>query len=237
MVYRRRRRARRRRKPRRTRRRTGRRRRSTRRRIPTAISYSKLVKLKWQDSRVVTTTSGTPWHYKFNLAGLFDPNLTGVGGSAYGFSRWMNFYNYYQVVGVKVKLSFTAVSTVENLVGTSCLLASYPDIVNPTSFAELFEQPRAVTRTCQISDSTTLTSAPRMYHTSHYYSIKSLVPRESWVPTNFRGTVSTNPSSVVPLWFLIRAPTESVFPDLAVAYTAVFTFYVKFTSPKLTSVL
>lgn len=44
------------------------------------------------------------WHV-FSANGLYDPNITGGGHQPMGFDQLMTFYNHYEVIGAKIKMS------------------------------------------------------------------------------------------------------------------------------------
>lgn len=45
----------------------------------------------------------------FSANGMYDPDVSGVGGQPLGFDQWMPFYNHYVVLGSKCDVSFNPV--------------------------------------------------------------------------------------------------------------------------------
>lgn len=85
---------------------------------------------------LLTSTSGVPAPYTFNLLGMYDPNATGAGHQPYYFDQLSALYDHYHVIGAKVELQFipqnnqtpgTAVKFASFLNDNPTITASTPD--------------------------------------------------------------------------------------------------------------
>jgi hypothetical protein len=89
------------------------------------------VRLKYTARINLLSTIGAPNTQVFRHNGLFDPDVTGVGGQPEGFDEWMAFYDRYRVVSSSIKVK--AAST-----GATSAAGSFWLVVVPLGSATVF---------------------------------------------------------------------------------------------------
>lgn len=67
----------------------------------------KVVKMRYVSYAVLTSNGASMGVYKFRANSIFDPDETGAGHQPYTSDQWAQFYNHYQVLGSKIKVSAT----------------------------------------------------------------------------------------------------------------------------------
>lgn len=75
------------------------------------LPLTKRVKLSYYESVGLTSTSGIPSKYTFNLSSIFDPDVTGVGHQPYGHDQWATLYKHYTVTSAKISVKWSNIST------------------------------------------------------------------------------------------------------------------------------
>lgn len=72
------------------------------------IPRTKVVKLPYASMKfsLESSNTGIPDSRVFNLNSLFDPDVTGTGHQPMGFDQWKTFYNYYKVLGTRIRAKF-----------------------------------------------------------------------------------------------------------------------------------
>lgn len=77
---------------------------------PKSHSYifgkSQIVRHNYFDNFQLTTTAGTKGVYTFQINGMNDPNISGVGHQPIGFDQMAGFFGRYNVIGVNMKIKF-----------------------------------------------------------------------------------------------------------------------------------
>lgn len=71
------------------------------------LPLTKRVKLTYYDNIGLTSVSGTLSQHNFNLASVFDPDVTGVGHQPYGRDEWAVLYKQYYVSSAKITVKFS----------------------------------------------------------------------------------------------------------------------------------
>lgn len=87
-----------------------RRKRRKRRSIPLGLfAKTKKISLRYVEAIGIDAGgSGLIAYHTFSANNLRDPNITGVGHQPLGFNEYMEHYNHYNVIGCKIKCTFTA---------------------------------------------------------------------------------------------------------------------------------
>lgn len=60
---------------------------------------------KYAELVPITSTTGSPAHYRFSCNGMYDPNITGTGHQPLYFDQMTALYDHYCVVGSRIKIS------------------------------------------------------------------------------------------------------------------------------------
>lgn len=71
------------------------------------LPLTKKVRLTYYDNIGLTSVSGTLSQHNFNLASIFDPDVTGVGHQPYGRDEWSVLYKQYYVSSAKITVKFS----------------------------------------------------------------------------------------------------------------------------------
>lgn len=61
---------------------------------------------KYVELLPLTSTTGSPAHYRFSTNGMYDPNITGTGHQPLYFDQMTAIYDHYCVIGSKFKISW-----------------------------------------------------------------------------------------------------------------------------------
>lgn len=103
-----------------------------------------ITKLKYSDTLVLTSNTGTISHYKFGLNTLYDPNTTGTGHQPMMFDQMMQVYNHFTVIASKITVRFIPYEA--NTIPTGiCLSQDDDNTITPTSWSSFQEQSKAKT--------------------------------------------------------------------------------------------
>jgi len=70
---------------------------------------SKVVRLRYVETRSLVQSSATSDTYVFSATSIFDPNVSGTGHYPYGYTQWASIYNHYKVLGSKIKVTATGI--------------------------------------------------------------------------------------------------------------------------------
>lgn len=68
--------------------------------------------LRYTDPVTINPAIGAAGGWAFSANGLFDPNITGTGHQPMGFDQLMAFYNHYEVIGARIKMTAVPASEV-----------------------------------------------------------------------------------------------------------------------------
>lgn len=101
-----------------------------------------LVKQRYRDTILLTSTAGALSHHHFNLNNLFDPDRTGTGHSPMYFKQYMNIYNHYTVLGAKMSVKFFLSEGNSGPIEV-CLWQNDDAVVTPVTMSGIREQSKA----------------------------------------------------------------------------------------------
>jgi len=83
-----------------------------RRKLPlSGFPNSMTVRLKYTTEVQINPTAGSSAAHQFRANGVFDPDATGTGHQPRGFDQWMARYNHAYVIGSKITVTPTPIST------------------------------------------------------------------------------------------------------------------------------
>lgn len=69
------------------------------------LSNKAIVKLRYVDNRILSSTSIALGRHVYSCNSCFDPDYTGVGHQPLGYDEWSTLYTYYKVLGAKITVS------------------------------------------------------------------------------------------------------------------------------------
>lgn len=75
------------------------------------LPLTKKVKLSYYETIGLASTSGVAAKHTFNLSGVFDPDVTGVGHQPYGHDQWANMYRHYYVSSARITVKWSNIAT------------------------------------------------------------------------------------------------------------------------------
>lgn len=208
-------------------------------RVPRVLQTDTLfVKLPYQDSRGTIAGISVAWFNEYQLNGLYDPYVSGVGGSVNGFARYMAFFKYYTVHAVMVSWDGLIDSPKDTLL-TVGMIPAYPADTGLRTVNELHEQPRAYIKSVSCP-TTSIDSADADYGSKHFrmkrfYNLRSIIG-PNFRANTFRGEVSSNPTSGVNLYLRMIEPAAYLSASRSMHYTLKLVFYVQFHQRLNTSV-
>lgn len=73
--------------------------------VPSGIPRVRRTRMRYCDSMVLTSTTGSLASYVFCANGMFDPNITGVGHQPMGYDQMSGSFNHYCVSGAKITVT------------------------------------------------------------------------------------------------------------------------------------
>lgn len=129
---------------------------------------------------------GTPASHVFNLMGLYDPDITGIGHQPIAFDQMMLLYNHYYVIGSRARVTATAWDTVQS---TDLILHVKDQAATSSDIEQIIENGQCrwgrLGRSGSGQESKTLTLN---------FSPKTYFGRKIFGETAFRGDSGSNPS-------------------------------------------
>lgn len=94
---------------------------------------------KYSEIAQITSATGNVGIYQYRANGMYDPNITGTGHQPYYFDQMSALYDHYTVIGSKILIKATPLSTLTN----PMLIACYKNddaTVTPTKMSDYIEQ-------------------------------------------------------------------------------------------------
>lgn len=145
------------------------------------LGNTKRVKMSYYETIGLTSTSGIVAKHTFNLASIFDPDVTGVGHQPFGHDEYAVLYKEYYVTGAKISVKWSNIAT--NNIGHKVFVTMDKDNVIDGNLDTRMEQTKGSgTKTLlPNSNNTQVTQAfysPRKFHdiknTSDDHQLKAL---------------------------------------------------------------
>lgn len=78
---------------------------------PSGMTAQKVVKLRYNDTAVIPSTTGNIGYNTFRCNSCYDPNATLGGHQPMGFDIWTQMYNHYTVLGSKITVKAVGMSS------------------------------------------------------------------------------------------------------------------------------
>lgn len=192
---------------------------------PTNLADRTMVKLKYMERIVFTSTAGVQSSQVFRGNSLFDPNQTGTGQQPLGFDEWCNFYANYRVKGAKINVQYVSPSSTTSATQTWDV-ALYPALVTTIADqASAKVQPLVKYRMGNLGSNTirlsSYVSTSKMFGTN-----KKAID----INDDYGALINTNPVNV---WFfnMCCQPCDQSTSGSIVAYVTI-TYYAEFYNKK-----
>lgn len=180
---------------------------------------TRTAKVRYHQQIQIDPTAGSNGYYTFAANGLFDPDITGIGGQPYGFDTLMTLYNHYTVVGAKIRV-YCINPASACAVGVK--LSDGPTV--PSSVSQLMEQPGYKKRMITHADQETRTGISHTYSTYKFFR-RSRV--NIMADDSLKGSSAANPPELA-YFNVVLAPLvsgtdlTSTWLHVTVDYTAIF---------------
>jgi len=186
------------------------------------------VSLKYHSEIVLDPSTATPAWHVFSANGLFDPDITSTGHQPYGFDQYMAQYNHYTVVGAKITVHYSNVSsTTQPYILTIRTAAGTTPLTNRT---QILEAPINITN--KFIGSRQGARADGSF--SRRVSISKFLSQDVMQEDNnagFDGVTTGNPAEQV--FFHVGAQAYSVFTDApAITLNVIIEYLAVFHEPK-----
>jgi len=159
--------------------------------------------------------AATGAYYVFRINSIYDPDFTGTGSSAVGYTALSAFYNRYRVMRVRVKLRISSISSGVQAAGVvfginnNVVSISEKTLVEPGAWARTLTNNSGPNSYCELD---TLISLPKLLGiTRSQYAIEN----------EYAATFGTNPN--IPLFAYVfilgsSASAQSAAVDLRMCY-------------------
>jgi len=189
------------------------RRRPTTYNINVGIGLSKKVRLTYHEEIGFACSSGLNLTHKFNVAGIFDPDVTGIGHQPYGHDQWATLYKHYFVNSADVTVIFRNIAT--NNIPHNVYIVLDKDGVVSISHDTRMERTKGVGAATFLANSNNKQTVRLRYDAKKFYDIKSVKDEHQ-----LRALFSADP--VKPAYLVVgMQPVDSVSSSAAIVYAAV----------------
>lgn len=199
-----------------------------RRRVPRPLTYSnniglgksRKVALTYYEQVGLTSTSGIVSTHTFNLASLFDPDVTGVGHQPFGLDQFANYYRQYYVTSALISVKWTQIAS--NNIPHKCFVMLDKDNSVTTNLDTRMERSKgASTKTLLVntnnSQVTKLRYSARRFHSikndADDHQIKALLTASPTLPAY--AVIGIQPIDSV------SSSTAAVYGEVMITYNAV----------------
>lgn len=139
------------------------------------IANRQIVKMNYVEQIAIDTTVGFVGSYIYSAGNINDPNFSGTGHQPQGHDEWQTFYDRFQVLGSKIKVTFWSASdgTAVNAQGiVGILLAPDTTTISAGSPYQWLEYKHSTFKPLNTNNSTDGTvSVYKGYSPKYYYGI------------------------------------------------------------------
>lgn len=151
---------------------------------------NRVVKMRYVQANLLTSTSGVIAQQFFRANSIFDPDFTAGGHQPLGRDQWAVFYNEYVVLGAKLKARFNFISgTVPIQVG---VFLNNSSTTTGTSFSELNEQGRCKDNVLNASSASKSTVITKTYSAKRFHNVVDVKDNVA----TLGAVMSTNPTAI-----------------------------------------
>lgn len=177
-------------------------------------------RLRYTESRAITTSTGTLGPYNFVANGLYDPNSTGTGHQPMSFDQHMALYTLYHVLACRVTLDIYNVSDIPAVVGVGFSMITSPY----ATYTDAIEAGQCVYRVVPGS-----LSVPVRISTT--LNIPQFVGKRDLIDDQqYAGTIAANPA--VPVYASVFVQDQNMSSVSVVQVLVTLEFDVVFNTPR-----
>lgn len=180
---------------------------------------TRVAKVRYHQQIQIDPASSSNGTYTFAANGLFDPDITGVGGQPYGFDTLMTLYNHYTVVGSRIRV-YLINPTSACMIGVK--LSDGTTVASAVS--QLLEQPGYKKRMITHADQAEKTGISHTYSTYKFFRRSKV---NIMADDSLKGSSASNPSELA-YYNVVLGPLVSgtdlpaAWIHVTIDYTAIF---------------
>lgn len=148
-----------------------------------AFPKNNRIRMRYVETKDLTSTSGSFAQYTFSCNDLHDPNTTGTGHQPLGYDQWTAFYKSYLVVGAKISIYPSYITS-----GTQPIYAGiYLDdtVTASGDYTKLIEQGNTKYTVINPSLVTKIRKLTHHYSPKKYWKIKDVIDNRDEYGANF----------------------------------------------------
>lgn len=186
------------------------------------LRQKQIVKHKYVQRIEANPSAGSIYTYVFSANGLYDPDISGVGGQPIAFDQMTPLYDHYVVIGSKITVDFTS----RNEETTNCVVGvAIRDTSSVSSSAEIYmENPSCKYKMLQSAQGGATSRRIVQKVSPHKWLGRS----KPLTDDDLRGTSSANPAETVDYHLFIQPFPAAGDPGpidvlIALEYIAVWT--------------
>lgn len=166
---------------------------------------------------------GTPDVKYYNCVGLYDPEAAAGGHQPLGFDEMTTLYDHYNVLGATIKVR--AVSGAADVGSGATMIGCYinDDTTGVTTYDELQEQGRAVSRLLTGNTANGIVHFRKSFDTKKYFGVNDIADSDK-----LKGSISANPTdgayfAVFAQGMVSGSNPSTVYLNLEIEYTVKWT--------------
>lgn len=164
------------------------------------VAQRTIVTLKYcQDFGLSVPNTLAPVNVNFNLNSLFAPWFTVIGHQPYGFDTYALLYNHYRVWRCKWRVEMSRVSSGDTRPVMGNVLPLNDALHVPTTWAELAERPRSVSKMLHAAYSGPAHSPPTVFKGSIGLPFLAGVTRQTYADDRFSALSTASPAEILQL--------------------------------------
>lgn len=188
---------------------------------------NRVVKMRYADTELLTSTSGSLAVSTWRANSIFDPDFTGIGTQPLGYDQWAQFYNHYIVIGSKISCEVSWVSS-----GASagpCVVGIILDDdgnLIPTDYLAIMEQGKSISMHINPSSANASRAINSSYSAKKFNNITDIKDNRDSLGASF----GANPTD--PAFFHLFAQSADLGSTNAIRFTLLIDFIVILGEPK-----
>lgn len=165
-----------------------------------------IVKMPYYEDFPLVNAANANAQYFWNINSIWDPNRSGIGHNPTGYATWNQLYNRYRVIGVKVRVTYTA--TPENTTPAVAFLYAGNETVAGGSYEQL-EQPHTAQRPLLPNGGRNTVVMTKYFNIPRLAGVSTAMYKGS---DRYQAPFGSNPSEVITLTAGIHAMTGFLQP-------------------------
>lgn len=149
-----------------------------------------LIKLRYVADIEINPSLSSVGTHVFSANGMYDVDITGTGHQPLGFDQWMNFYQYYTVVGSKISARFMPTSSTPAVGSALCGIRVVNNSIPITTPETLREQNNNGWRSIGTANASNGALVVKKFSAKRFFGRQFIVGAADYI-----GTDSANPTN------------------------------------------